>query len=323
MSVLSTATTSNYPTPTNLLGFNWDESDGNVVEFHYANDTNIAHEEALVKYKSLLENNCTGQSGELFACSCCENQLDTLCFLIPCLCPCLVASSVLCLCNPCQWFMFQEKRLAYNKHIIHQQWFSSHVGLNDNYIVARKQKCVTPRTQRHRYWHINESFSIAFKDIVSVEISEPAGSVRLYQPNGESGGQFSCAKKGRLCICQPWSTFRDFPLTPSHMADVTIKNRLTTYRNNKDRMFSGLMDPRGFKIAILEKMAPYQATTGAAAVAVVVDNNSSAPGAFEMQRTQPTKTARERLKDAKCLLDDGLITPEQFTAKQNAILATM
>jgi len=69
-------------------------------------------------------------------------------------------------------------------------------------------------------------------------------------------GQFSCAQKGRLCICQPWSTFRDFPLTPSHMADVTIKNRLTTYRNNKDRMFSGLMDPRGFKIAILEKMAP-------------------------------------------------------------------
>ena len=101
MSVLSTATTSNYPTPTNLLGFNWDESDGNVVEFHYANDTNIAHEEALVKYKSLLENNCTGNPGELFACSCCSNPLAPWCFLIPCLCPCLVASSVLCFCHPC------------------------------------------------------------------------------------------------------------------------------------------------------------------------------------------------------------------------------
>ena len=315
MSVLSTATTSNYPTPTNLLGFNWDESDGNVVEFHYAIDTNIAHEEALVKYKSLLENNCTGQPAGLFAC--CGNTgnpFDTLCFSIPCFCPCLVASSVLCFCHPCQWILATEKRLAYNKHIIHQQWFSSHVGLNDNYIVARNQKKVTPDNTP---WG-GLSFSIAFKDIASVEISEPAGSVRIYQPDG-----WQCAKKGRLCICQPWSTFRDFPLTPSHMADVTIKNRLTTYRNNKDRTFSGLMDPRGFKIAILEKMAPYQATTGAAAVAVVVDNNSSAPGAFEMQRTQPTKTARERLKDAKCLLDDGLITTEQFTAKQNAILATM
>ena len=315
MSVLSTATTSNYPTPTNLLGFNWDESDGNVVEFHYAIDTNIAHEEALVKYKSLLENNCTGQPAGLFAC--CGNTgnpFDTLCFSIPCFCPCLVASSVLCFCHPCNWILFQEKRLAYNKHIIHQQWFSSHVGLNDNYIVARNQEKITPDNTP---WG-GSSFSIAFKDIASVEISEPAGSVRIYQPDG-----WECAKKGRLCICQPWSTFRDFPLTPSHMADVTIKNRLTTYRNNKDRMFSGLMDPRGFKIAILEKMAPYQATTGAAAVAVVVDNNSSAPGAFEMQRTQPTKTARERLKDAKCLLDDGLITTEQFTAKQNAILATM
>jgi hypothetical protein len=313
MPVLSTATTSNYPTPTNLLGFNWDESDGNVVEFHYAIDTNIAHEEALVKYKSLLENNCTGQYGELFACGgYTGNPFDTLCFLIPCLCPCLVASSVLCFCHPCKWILFQEKRLAFNKHNIHQKWFGIHVGLNDNYIVVRNQEKITPDNTP---WG-GSSFSIAFKDIASVEISEPAGSVRIYQPDG-------FVKKGRLCICQLCSTFRDFPLTPSHMAKVTIKNRLTTYRNNKDRTFSGLMDPRGFKIAILEKMAPYQATTGAAAVAVVVDNNSPAPGAFEMQRTQPTKTARERLKDAKCLLDDGLITTEQFTAKQNAILATM
>jgi len=309
---------SNYTTPTNLLGFNWDESDGNVVEFHYAIDTNIAHEEALLEYNSLLENNLTGGTEELFGCcgGLVDNPFDKLCFLIPCLCPCLVASSVLCVCNPCKWLMYQEARLAYRKHIIHQQWFSGHVGLNDNYIVSRNQKKVTIDNTA---WG-GSSLSIAFKDIASVEISEPVGSVRVFaNDNGH------CRKFGKLCICQPWSTFRDFPLTPSGMAKVTIKNRLTTYRSNKDMTISGLMDPRGFKIAILEKMAPYQATTSAAAVAVavVVGNNSPAPGAFEMQRTQPTKTARERLTDAKCLLDDGLITTEQFTAKQNAILATM
>ena len=110
---------SNYTTPTNLLGFNWDESDGNVVEFHYAIDTNIAHEEALLEYNSLLENNLTGGTEELFGCcgGLVDNPFDKLCFLIPCLCPCLVASSVLCVCNPCKWLMYQEARLAYQNTV--------------------------------------------------------------------------------------------------------------------------------------------------------------------------------------------------------------